>query len=209
MDVQQVLDVSRPSLYFFRLVFHLHTCLHYTLSTCSPVLLSPQSINVQIDENSLHEILNEVDLNKNGQVEIDEFLQVRNTRTDIGVERENNVIISDYFCRYFTFTAAGSRVKLWCSVGYSPSKNRIFIILFFNNIFFFFILFFTFSLKLTSEMCITHLLQACLKETVFLKSRNVSKIRNSAVNFKEKVVLMLFHISWQNLPREEELITIK
>uniref|UniRef100_A0A671YM16 Glycerol-3-phosphate dehydrogenase, mitochondrial n=1 Tax=Sparus aurata TaxID=8175 RepID=A0A671YM16_SPAAU len=34
------------------------------------------SINVQIDENSLHEILNEVDLNKNGQVEIDEFLQL-------------------------------------------------------------------------------------------------------------------------------------
>lgn len=130
MDVQQVLDVSRPSLYFFRLVFHLHTCLHYTLSTCSPVLLSPQSINVQIDENSLHEILNEVDLNKNGQVEIDEFLQVRNTRTDIGVERENNVIRSDYFCRYFTFTAAGSRVKLCCSIGCCPSKNRIFIIVF-------------------------------------------------------------------------------
>lgn len=35
-----------------------------------------QSINVHIDENSLHEILNEVDLNKNGQVEIDEFLQL-------------------------------------------------------------------------------------------------------------------------------------
>ncbi|KAK0152846.1 Glycerol-3-phosphate dehydrogenase, mitochondrial [Merluccius polli] len=35
-----------------------------------------QSINIQIDENSLHEILNEVDLNKNGQVEIDEFLQL-------------------------------------------------------------------------------------------------------------------------------------
>ncbi|XP_068612403.1 LOW QUALITY PROTEIN: glycerol-3-phosphate dehydrogenase, mitochondrial-like [Brachionichthys hirsutus] len=34
------------------------------------------SINVHIDENSLHEILNEVDLNKNGQVEIDEFLQL-------------------------------------------------------------------------------------------------------------------------------------
>uniref|UniRef100_A0AAZ1WZQ9 Glycerol-3-phosphate dehydrogenase, mitochondrial n=1 Tax=Oreochromis aureus TaxID=47969 RepID=A0AAZ1WZQ9_OREAU len=35
-----------------------------------------QSINVYIDENALHEILNEVDLNKNGQVEIDEFLQL-------------------------------------------------------------------------------------------------------------------------------------
>lgn len=35
-----------------------------------------QSINVQIDENALHDILNEVDLNKNGQVEIDEFLQL-------------------------------------------------------------------------------------------------------------------------------------
>ncbi|XP_062417523.1 glycerol-3-phosphate dehydrogenase, mitochondrial isoform X3 [Pungitius pungitius] len=34
-----------------------------------------ESINVTIDENALHEILNEVDLNKNGQVEIDEFMQ--------------------------------------------------------------------------------------------------------------------------------------
>ncbi|XP_075897651.1 glycerol-3-phosphate dehydrogenase, mitochondrial isoform X2 [Nelusetta ayraudi] len=34
------------------------------------------NINVHIDENALHEILNEVDLNKNGQVEIDEFLQL-------------------------------------------------------------------------------------------------------------------------------------
>ncbi|XP_057245071.1 glycerol-3-phosphate dehydrogenase, mitochondrial-like, partial [Malurus melanocephalus] len=36
-----------------------------------------QSISVQIAENTLHEILNEVDLNKNGQVELNEFLQVR------------------------------------------------------------------------------------------------------------------------------------
>lgn len=35
-----------------------------------------KNINVHIDENALHEILNEVDLNKNGQVEIDEFLQL-------------------------------------------------------------------------------------------------------------------------------------
>ncbi|XP_024144652.1 glycerol-3-phosphate dehydrogenase, mitochondrial isoform X2 [Oryzias melastigma] len=35
-----------------------------------------ESINVHIDENALHEILNEVDLNKNGQVEINEFLQL-------------------------------------------------------------------------------------------------------------------------------------
>ncbi|NXP61178.1 GPDM protein, partial [Chloropsis cyanopogon] len=35
-----------------------------------------QSISVQMDENTLHEILNEVDLNKNGQVELDEFLQL-------------------------------------------------------------------------------------------------------------------------------------
>ncbi|XP_035533678.1 glycerol-3-phosphate dehydrogenase, mitochondrial [Morone saxatilis] len=35
-----------------------------------------ESINVDIDENALHEILNEVDLNKNGQVEIDEFMQL-------------------------------------------------------------------------------------------------------------------------------------
>ncbi|KAF3688411.1 Glycerol-3-phosphate dehydrogenase, mitochondrial [Channa argus] len=39
-----------------------------------------ESINVHIDENALHEILNEVDLNKNGQVEIDEFLQRRLSR---------------------------------------------------------------------------------------------------------------------------------
>ncbi|NXE53296.1 GPDM protein, partial [Casuarius casuarius] len=35
-----------------------------------------ESISVQIDENSLHDILNEVDLNKNGQVELNEFLQL-------------------------------------------------------------------------------------------------------------------------------------
>uniref|UniRef100_A0A8C9TKJ8 Glycerol-3-phosphate dehydrogenase, mitochondrial n=1 Tax=Scleropages formosus TaxID=113540 RepID=A0A8C9TKJ8_SCLFO len=35
-----------------------------------------ESISVQIDENTLHEILNEVDLNKNGQVELNEFLQL-------------------------------------------------------------------------------------------------------------------------------------
>ncbi|CAN9498248.1 unnamed protein product [Ophioblennius macclurei] len=35
-----------------------------------------ESINIYIDENALHEILNEVDLNKNGQVEINEFLQL-------------------------------------------------------------------------------------------------------------------------------------
>lgn len=36
-----------------------------------------QSINVYIDADTLHEILNEVDLNKNGQVEFNEFLQVQ------------------------------------------------------------------------------------------------------------------------------------
>ncbi|XP_054237082.1 glycerol-3-phosphate dehydrogenase, mitochondrial [Indicator indicator] len=35
-----------------------------------------ESISVQIAENTLHEILNEVDLNKNGQVELSEFLQL-------------------------------------------------------------------------------------------------------------------------------------
>uniref|UniRef100_A2AQR0 Glycerol-3-phosphate dehydrogenase n=1 Tax=Mus musculus TaxID=10090 RepID=A2AQR0_MOUSE len=35
-----------------------------------------ESINVQMDENTLHEILCEVDLNKNGQVELHEFLQL-------------------------------------------------------------------------------------------------------------------------------------
>ncbi|XP_028333968.1 glycerol-3-phosphate dehydrogenase, mitochondrial isoform X2 [Physeter macrocephalus] len=35
-----------------------------------------ESISVQMDENTLHEILNEVDLNKNGQVELHEFLQL-------------------------------------------------------------------------------------------------------------------------------------
>uniref|UniRef100_A0A8B9IAK7 Glycerol-3-phosphate dehydrogenase n=1 Tax=Anser brachyrhynchus TaxID=132585 RepID=A0A8B9IAK7_9AVES len=34
-----------------------------------------ESISVQIDEKTLHDILNEVDLNKNGQVELIEFLQ--------------------------------------------------------------------------------------------------------------------------------------
>ncbi|XP_064183426.1 glycerol-3-phosphate dehydrogenase, mitochondrial isoform X1 [Anguilla rostrata] len=37
-----------------------------------------KNIGIQIDENSLHEILNEVDLNKNGQVELNEFLQLMN-----------------------------------------------------------------------------------------------------------------------------------
>lgn len=35
-----------------------------------------ESINLQINESALHEILNEVDLNKNGQVEFNEFLQL-------------------------------------------------------------------------------------------------------------------------------------
>uniref|UniRef100_A0A3B3RHL2 Glycerol-3-phosphate dehydrogenase, mitochondrial n=1 Tax=Paramormyrops kingsleyae TaxID=1676925 RepID=A0A3B3RHL2_9TELE len=35
-----------------------------------------ESISIQIDENTLHEILNEVDLNKNGQIELNEFLQL-------------------------------------------------------------------------------------------------------------------------------------
>ncbi|KAM9304815.1 glycerol-3-phosphate dehydrogenase, mitochondrial [Gastrophryne carolinensis] len=35
-----------------------------------------ENINVQMDSNNLHEILNEVDLNKNGQVELHEFLQL-------------------------------------------------------------------------------------------------------------------------------------
>uniref|UniRef100_A0A7N4PPR8 Glycerol-3-phosphate dehydrogenase n=1 Tax=Sarcophilus harrisii TaxID=9305 RepID=A0A7N4PPR8_SARHA len=34
-----------------------------------------ESIDIQMDENTLHEILNEVDLNKNGLVELHEFLQ--------------------------------------------------------------------------------------------------------------------------------------
>ncbi|XP_074159515.1 glycerol-3-phosphate dehydrogenase, mitochondrial [Sminthopsis crassicaudata] len=35
-----------------------------------------ESIDIQMDENTLHEILNEVDLNKNGLVELHEFLQL-------------------------------------------------------------------------------------------------------------------------------------
>ncbi|XP_044160931.1 glycerol-3-phosphate dehydrogenase, mitochondrial isoform X1 [Bufo gargarizans] len=35
-----------------------------------------ENINVQMDSQNLHEILNEVDLNKNGQVELNEFLQL-------------------------------------------------------------------------------------------------------------------------------------
>ncbi|KAM9631433.1 glycerol-3-phosphate dehydrogenase, mitochondrial isoform X5 [Haliaeetus albicilla] len=42
-----------------------------------------ESISVQIAENTLHDILNEVDLNKNGQVELNEFLQTfSGTATD-------------------------------------------------------------------------------------------------------------------------------
>ncbi|XP_077176120.1 glycerol-3-phosphate dehydrogenase, mitochondrial isoform X1 [Paroedura picta] len=37
-----------------------------------------ESINLRINESALHEILNEVDLNKNGQVELNEFLQLMN-----------------------------------------------------------------------------------------------------------------------------------
>nr|XP_029510869.1 glycerol-3-phosphate dehydrogenase, mitochondrial-like [Oncorhynchus nerka]XP_029510870.1 glycerol-3-phosphate dehydrogenase, mitochondrial-like [Oncorhynchus nerka] len=50
---------------------------HNFLIFCLPGLSPPsQNISVQIDENALHEILNEVDLNKNGQVELNEFLQL-------------------------------------------------------------------------------------------------------------------------------------
>lgn len=45
-----------------------------------------------MDENTLHEILNEVDLNKNGQVELNEFLQVSCT------ERKQM-----YLCVFFLF----------------------------------------------------------------------------------------------------------
>lgn len=66
MDVQRVLDVSNDQIY------------HLLANDCWLLLITffSQNINVHIDENALHEILNEVDLNKNGQVEIDEFLQV-------------------------------------------------------------------------------------------------------------------------------------
>lgn len=70
MDVQQVLEVG----------YHLDVCVWtHSLLIDRCCLVSFQNINVHIDENSLHEILNEVDLNKNGQVEIDEFLQVRSS----------------------------------------------------------------------------------------------------------------------------------
>lgn len=68
VDVQQVLEVS------YHMYVCLCVCIHLRL--LDDFSVSFQNINVQIDENSLHEILNEVDLNKNGQVEIDEFLQV-------------------------------------------------------------------------------------------------------------------------------------
>lgn len=69
VDVQRVLEVSSS-----QVIFRLRTvATPRSYTTCLSRL---QSINVHIDENALHEILNEVDLNKNGQVEIDEFLQV-------------------------------------------------------------------------------------------------------------------------------------
>ncbi|KAJ8416964.1 hypothetical protein AAFF_G00328420 [Aldrovandia affinis] len=37
-----------------------------------------KNFDMQIDENTLHDILNEVDLNRNGQVELNEFLQLMN-----------------------------------------------------------------------------------------------------------------------------------
>ena len=39
--------------------------------------MSFQDNNQKIDERLLHELLNEVDLNKNGEIEIAEFFQVR------------------------------------------------------------------------------------------------------------------------------------
>lgn len=73
VDVQQVLDVSHQ----LSLCLSVSVCIDWLIiDHCSCVSL--QSINIQIDENALHEILNEVDLNKNGQIEIDEFLQVCN-----------------------------------------------------------------------------------------------------------------------------------
>ncbi|XP_040980191.1 glycerol-3-phosphate dehydrogenase, mitochondrial isoform X3 [Aquila chrysaetos chrysaetos] len=45
-----------------------------------------ESISVQIAENTLHDILNEVDLNKNGQVELNEFLQPRTQSSSLQKE---------------------------------------------------------------------------------------------------------------------------
>lgn len=55
---------------------------------------------MHIDENALHEILNEVDLNKNGQVEIDEFLQVGTKYRD----DQQRLILSAFFsiCKHKT-----------------------------------------------------------------------------------------------------------
>lgn len=71
LDVQRVLQVSCPC-----------SCpsgssLAEVQASEPSLCLCVQSISVQMDENTLHEILNEVDLNKNGQVELNEFLQVR------------------------------------------------------------------------------------------------------------------------------------
>lgn len=90
---------------FYRWVFFSqssHICypqLHVIDPECC-VSPSLQSINVHIDENALHEILNEVDLNKNGQVEIDEFLQVGTKYRD----DQQRLILSAFFsiCKHKT-----------------------------------------------------------------------------------------------------------
>lgn len=41
------------------------------------LMISLQKLGDRIDDNQLRDILNEVDLNKNGEIDLGEFLQVR------------------------------------------------------------------------------------------------------------------------------------
>lgn len=74
--------------------------------------VSLQNINVHIDENALHEILNEVDLNKNGQVEIDEFLQVGD-QSPVGEVKfvlqgcRHSVLVAEGNVNLYSFKAVG------------------------------------------------------------------------------------------------------
>lgn len=140
VDVQQVLEVSFLSLLLplislsvllssitfvvsffssYRTIFlsaslsFLFTYLHYVIDPWS-CFSSLQSINVHIDENALHEILNEVDLNKNGQIEIDEFLQVCNMQTVISATEDRH-LITNHFPLTFQPITKFSTVEFTCT----------------------------------------------------------------------------------------------
>ena len=85
-----------------------------------------------MDENTLHEILNEVDLNKNGQVELNEFLQVSCAKRKEGYLLLSSVChdckfmfkngyLSPYNCHFTLKKKAQSQRRLVCL----PSSVRL------------------------------------------------------------------------------------